>query len=75
MDFAATAPGPRVATTREVVRLLADLEGLRRGYADRVERFIAEYAEKEDGHSAERVVDAVFEPADGAGDPGEHVRS
>jgi CDP-glycerol glycerophosphotransferase len=75
MDYAATAPGPRVATTREVVRLLADLEGLRRGYADRVERFIAEYAEKEDGHSAERVVDAVFEPADGAGDPGEHVRS
>jgi CDP-glycerol glycerophosphotransferase len=75
LDYAATAPGPRVATTREAVRLLADLGALRRRYADRVERFIAEYAEKEDGHSAERVVDAVFGPGADEGDLGEHDRS
>jgi CDP-glycerol glycerophosphotransferase len=72
MDFAPTAPGPHVATTREAVRLLTDLEGLRNGYADRVERFIAEYAEQEDGHSAERVVNAVFGPAVRRGDAGDH---
>jgi CDP-glycerol glycerophosphotransferase len=72
MDYPPTAPGPRVATTGEAVRLLADLEGLRRSYADRVERFIAEYAEQEDGHSAERVVDAVFGADGGRGGAGEH---
>jgi CDP-glycerol glycerophosphotransferase len=60
VDYPSTAPGPRVATTSEAVRLLADLETLQRRYADRVERFIAQYAEREDGHSAARVADAVF---------------
>ena len=60
MPYAPTAPGPRVATTGEVVRALKDLKGLRRRNADRVERFVASYLECEDGHAAERVVERVF---------------
>ncbi|WP_394289190.1 CDP-glycerol glycerophosphotransferase family protein [Microbacterium sp.] len=63
MPFPPTAPGPRVATNAEVVRLLQDLDGLRQRYADDVERFIAQYCEREDGHAAARLVDAVFEEA------------
>jgi CDP-glycerol glycerophosphotransferase len=60
MPYPPTAPGPRVATTGEVVRALKDLKGLRRRNADRVERFVASYLECEDGHAAERVVERVF---------------
>ena len=70
MPFPPTAPGPRVATNDEVVRMLQDLDGLRRRYADDVERFIATYCELEDGRAAARLVDRVFPAgaATGAGD-------
>jgi CDP-glycerol glycerophosphotransferase len=60
MPFRPTAPGPRVATTGEVVRALKDLKGLRKRNAERVEQFVATYMEREDGHAAARVVDRVF---------------
>ena len=69
LPYRPTAPGPRVRTTAEAVRLLKDPERLRRRCADDVERFLATYMELEDGHAAERVVDRVF-AADTATDPG-----
>lgn len=60
LPYPPTAPGPRVATNAEVVRWLADLDGLRRRYSDDVERFIADYCELDDGHAAARLVDRVF---------------
>ena len=65
MPFGPTAPGPRVRTTAQAVRLLKDLEGLRDRFADDVEKFVTSYLDLEDGHAAERVVDRVFTAADG----------
>lgn len=71
LDFAPTAPGPHVATTDEAVDRLRDLDALRADQADDVERFLAAYAEQEDGHAAARVVDAVFDRPDCSGGSGE----
>jgi CDP-glycerol glycerophosphotransferase len=60
MPFKPTAPGPRVATTAEVVKHLRDLPRLWARQEERVERFVATYLEREDGHATERVVDRVF---------------
>jgi CDP-glycerol glycerophosphotransferase len=61
LDYDATAPGPHVQTTAQVVKALADLDGLRTRYADRVETFLRTYCDLDDGHAAERLVDRVFE--------------
>ena len=63
LPYRPTAPGPLVTTTGEVVRQLKDLRGLRKRYAAEIERFVSAYAELEDGHAAERVVDRVWGPA------------
>jgi CDP-glycerol glycerophosphotransferase len=60
LPYASTAPGPRVRTTAEAVRLLKNLEALRTSHAGDVERFVSTYMELEDGHAAERVVERVF---------------
>ncbi len=60
MPYRPTAPGPRVRTTGEAVRLLKDLPALRRRRAADVELFVSSFLEREDGHAAERVVDRVF---------------
>ena len=60
MPYRPTAPGPRVATTAEVVKHLREPQRLWQRQAERVERFIATYLEQEDGHATERVVDRVF---------------
>jgi CDP-glycerol glycerophosphotransferase len=60
LDYDATAPGPHVQRTAQVVRELADLEGLRARYADRVETFLKTYCDLDDGHATERLVDRVF---------------
>lgn len=57
-----TAPGPRVTTTREVVRLLRDLHELRADTAPRIAQFRREYVDLDDGHASARLVDAVFVP-------------
>jgi CDP-glycerol glycerophosphotransferase len=62
IDYAPTAPGPRVRTTREVIRLLADLPALRRTTAPLIAQFRREYVDLDDGHAAARLVDAVFVP-------------
>jgi CDP-glycerol glycerophosphotransferase len=62
IPYAPTAPGPHVRTTREVVSLVRDLEGLaRRTAADRA-TFRRDYADLDDGHASARLVDAVFAP-------------
>jgi CDP-glycerol glycerophosphotransferase len=62
IPYGPTAPGPHVSTTREVVRWLADLPRLTEEYADARARFRADYVGLEDGHSAARLVDALFAP-------------
>jgi CDP-glycerol glycerophosphotransferase len=62
IPYAPTAPGPHVTTTREVVALVRDLDGLARRTAAQRETFRREYADLDDGHASARLVDAVFVP-------------
>lgn len=61
-DFRGTAPGPLVAGTDEVVEQLRRLDELGPAYADVYDEFNATYNRWQDGHAAERVVDAFFTP-------------
>jgi CDP-glycerol glycerophosphotransferase len=62
IPYAPTAPGPQVTTTREVVALVRDLDGLTRRTAAQRETFRRDYADLDDGHASARLVDAVFTP-------------
>ena len=59
-DFESTAPGPLVSDTDCVVGHLRRLEDVSAEYADDYDRFNATYNRWQDGHAAERVVDAFF---------------
>lgn len=61
-DFEPTAPGPLLDTTVEVVDALLDLDRVRDEHAAAYATFTADYLDLEDGHAAERFVDAVFVP-------------
>jgi CDP-glycerol glycerophosphotransferase len=62
IPYAPTAPGPQVTTTQEVAALVRDLDGLARRTAARRATFRRDYADLDDGHASERLVDAVFAP-------------
>ncbi len=62
IPYGPTAPGPHVATTREVVEWVTDMPRLVSAYAEERARFRAEYVGLEDGRSAARLVDALFAP-------------
>ena len=59
-DYLDSAPGPRVATTEEVVACLRDLPALTAEYAEARRDFHERYNSHQDGHAAERVVRAFF---------------
>jgi CDP-glycerol glycerophosphotransferase len=62
IPYAPTAPGPQVTTTREVVSLVRDLDGLARRTAAQRETFRRDYADLDDGHASARLIEAVFAP-------------
>lgn len=62
IDYAPTAPGPHVTTTRAIVRHLKSFDALVRECAPLIARFREDYVDLEDGHASERLVDAVFVP-------------
>jgi CDP-glycerol glycerophosphotransferase len=59
-DLAATAPGPLVATSDELIAAIRDVETWTPDYAERYQGFVKRFAEYDDGHAAERVVDRFF---------------
>jgi CDP-glycerol glycerophosphotransferase len=61
-DFEAEAPGPLLSTSDDVVACLLDLEQVTAGYAPAYERFVERFCHWDDGHAAERVIDALFAP-------------
>ena len=63
-DFEAEAPGPLLSTTDEVADALGDLDGIATQYTSAYDAFFERFCTLEDGHAAERVVDAFF--ADGS---------
>lgn len=60
VDLEEIAPGPVVRTSEEVFDALADLDRLREDYADRSAAFRERFGSLEDGHAADRVIEAVF---------------
>jgi CDP-glycerol glycerophosphotransferase len=60
LDLDADMPGPLVLDPEELAVVLADLPGLRTGWAERYAAFRARFCELEDGHASERVLDAVW---------------
>lgn len=63
-DFRGTAPGPLVTDTAGVAAELRRLHAVTAEYGDAYDEFNATYNRWQDGHAAERVVDAFFTPAD-----------
>ena len=59
-DFRASAPGPLLTTTEEVVAALGDVPGLAAAYAGGLADFNNRFNGHQDGHAAERVVEAFF---------------
>ena len=59
-DLAAEAPGPLLETTAELVAALRDLDAVRARFGPAYERFRERFCHLDDGHAAQRVVDAVF---------------
>jgi CDP-glycerol glycerophosphotransferase len=59
-DFEQDAPGPLIETTEQLVDALSELERVRERFTPAYERFVARFCHLDDGHAAERVVDAVF---------------
>ena len=58
--FEDTAPGPLVATTDEVVAEVRDPAALAARWGERVRDFDARYNPHQDGHAAERMLDAIL---------------
>ncbi len=59
-DFEATAPGPLLRTTDDVVQALESLETVEKEHADRYTAFAERFCAFEDGAAAARVVDAAL---------------
>ncbi len=67
LDYRTELPGPITTTEDELVAALDDLGGIKARYADRFDEFLARFAPHDDGHAAERVVDAIFGSRGGSG--------
>jgi CDP-glycerol glycerophosphotransferase len=59
-DLADVAPGPLVQSSDELVAALRDADEWAPAYAERYARFVKRFAEYDDGHAAERIVDRFF---------------
>jgi CDP-glycerol glycerophosphotransferase len=62
LDLVATAPGPMLRTTDELIAALQDLDGVQQEFQQRYADFAATFCELDDGGAAARVVDRVFTP-------------
>ncbi|MBM7807729.1 CDP-glycerol glycerophosphotransferase [Geodermatophilus bullaregiensis] len=61
-DLEEVAPGPLLATSRELVDAVADLDRVTAAHAERYARFRETFTALEDGHATERVLDLFFPP-------------
>jgi CDP-glycerol glycerophosphotransferase len=64
-DLAEVAPGPLVATSKELLTAIADIDSVAEAHADRYASFRETFCALEDGHATERVLDLIF-PSGGA---------
>jgi CDP-glycerol glycerophosphotransferase len=62
LDLVASAPGPMLGNTDELIAALQDLDGVEREFRPRYAEFASRFCELDDGRAAGRVVDRVFGP-------------
>ncbi|MFF3665312.1 CDP-glycerol glycerophosphotransferase family protein [Microtetraspora malaysiensis] len=60
LDLESQRPGPRLATSPEVVEVLRTIDSVHAKLADRYASFVQTYAPNENGKAAARLVDHVF---------------
>ncbi|NMO50353.1 CDP-glycerol:glycerophosphate glycerophosphotransferase [Actinoplanes sp. TBRC 11911] len=60
-DFEAEAPGPLLSTSDQVIDAIGDLEPVAEAYADRYKAFAERAGDLDDGHAADRVIEAMLE--------------
>ncbi|WP_433219181.1 CDP-glycerol glycerophosphotransferase family protein [Microtetraspora malaysiensis] len=60
LDLESQRPGPRLATSPEVVEVLRTIDSVHAKLADRYASFVRTYAPNENGKAAARLVDHVF---------------
>jgi CDP-glycerol glycerophosphotransferase len=63
LNYLSDLPGPVIRTEAELYAALNDLPGVAAAYGERYDAFLERFAPHDDGHAAERVVDAVFAEA------------
>ncbi|WP_275412212.1 CDP-glycerol glycerophosphotransferase family protein [Sphaerisporangium rufum] len=68
LDLRAEAPGPLLADGADVIEAVRLIDALAGDYTERYERFVRQYAPREDGKAAGRLVDHVFTRAAAATD-------
>ena len=59
-DFEATAPGPLLSTSDDVIEALRDIGRIERSYQAAYAAFRARYCSLDDGHAAARAVDRLL---------------
>ena len=59
-DFEAIAPGPLLATSDEVISVLADIDAVAARYRKAHAEFVARFCPLDDGKAAERACDRIF---------------
>lgn len=60
LDFETIAPGAICSSNDEVIDVLLNLEATTNSYADRHRAFVSEFAPRDDGYAAARVVNEVW---------------
>lgn len=60
IDVEKELPGPMLFDTEEIIDAIHNLRTIQRNYEERYKQFYEKYCAWEDGHAAERVVNAVF---------------
>lgn len=60
IDIEEELPGPVLSDTEELIGAVQNVSAVQKKYQDKYDRFCEKYCVWEDGHAAERVVNAVF---------------
>jgi CDP-glycerol glycerophosphotransferase len=68
-DLEEVAPGPLIATSKELIDSIADVEAISAEYAHRYALFRQTFCSLEDGHATERVLDLLFPPGGSTAGP------
>jgi CDP-glycerol glycerophosphotransferase len=73
-DLAEVAPGPLIATSKELLTAIADIDAVTAAHADRYASFRQTFCALEDGHATERVLDLIFPSGGTSAGPAETER-